>query len=57
MMDLGVEGIDCSSPGYSYDKAPDQNHFLGRTKTRDLFRKIPLQPQRSVGPSTKALSS
>jgi hypothetical protein len=28
------------SPGYSYDKAPDQQHFLGRVKTRKLFRKI-----------------
>ena len=28
------------SPGYSYDKAPDQQHFLGRAKTRKLFTKI-----------------
>ena len=28
MMDLGVEGM-MLSPGYSYDKAPDQQHFLG----------------------------
>jgi len=39
MMDLGVEGM-MLSPGYSYDKAPDQQHFLPRTKTRQLFRKI-----------------
>ena len=39
MMDLGVEGM-MLSPGYSYDKAPDQQHFLGRAKTRRLFRKI-----------------
>ncbi len=39
MMDLGVEGM-MVSPGYSYDKAPDQGHFLGRRKTRNLFRKI-----------------
>src|SRR3974377_2559090 len=26
------------SPGYSYDKAPDQKHFLGRARTRRLFR-------------------
>jgi hypothetical protein len=25
------------SPGYSYDKAPDQQHFLGRARTRRLF--------------------
>ena len=28
------------SPGYSYDKAPDQKHFLGRARTRRLFRAI-----------------
>jgi len=39
MMELGVEGM-MLSPGYSYDKAPDQQHFLGRAKTRKLFRKI-----------------
>ena len=39
MMDLGVEGL-MLSPGYTYDKAPDQQHFLSKTKTRDLFRKI-----------------
>jgi hopanoid biosynthesis associated radical SAM protein HpnH len=37
MMDLGVEGM-MLSPGYSYDKAPDQNHFMGRARTRRLFR-------------------
>jgi hopanoid biosynthesis associated radical SAM protein HpnH len=39
MMDLGVEGM-MLSPGYSYDKAPDQRHFLGRARTRRLFRAI-----------------
>src|SRR6266516_4905298 len=39
MMDLGVEGM-MLSPGYSYDKAPDQQHFLGRARTRKLFRSI-----------------
>jgi len=39
MMELGVEGM-MLSPGYSYDKAPDQNHFLGRARTRRLFRGI-----------------
>lgn len=37
MMELGVEGM-MLSPGYSYDKAPDQQHFLGRARTRRLFR-------------------
>ena len=39
MMDLGVEGM-MLSPGYSYDKAPDQKHFLGKRRTRALFNKI-----------------
>jgi hypothetical protein len=39
MMDIGVEGM-MLSPGYSYDKAPDQQHFLGRKKTRRLFSTI-----------------
>jgi hopanoid biosynthesis associated radical SAM protein HpnH len=39
MMELGIEGM-MLSPGYSYDKAPDQKHFLGRARTRRLFRAI-----------------
>jgi hopanoid biosynthesis associated radical SAM protein HpnH len=39
MMELGVEGM-MLSPGYSYDKAPDQQHFLGRGRTKRLFRAI-----------------
>jgi hopanoid biosynthesis associated radical SAM protein HpnH len=39
MMELGVEGM-MLSPGYSYEKAPDQSHFLGRARTRKLFRAI-----------------
>ena len=39
VMAMGVEGI-VISPGYSYDKAPDQKHFLGRARTRRLFRAI-----------------
>ncbi|HXJ05469.1 MAG TPA: adenosyl-hopene transferase HpnH [Candidatus Acidoferrum sp.] len=39
MMELGVEGM-MLSPGYSYDKAPDQKHFLGRARTRRTFRAI-----------------
>ena len=39
MMEVGVEGM-MLSPGYSYDKAPDQQHFLGRARTRRLFRAI-----------------
>jgi hopanoid biosynthesis associated radical SAM protein HpnH len=39
MMELGVEGM-MLSPGYTYDKAPDQEHFLTKKKTRELFRTI-----------------
>jgi hopanoid biosynthesis associated radical SAM protein HpnH len=39
MMDLGVEGMTIS-PGYSYEKAPDQEHFLGKAATRKLFHLI-----------------
>jgi len=39
MMELGVESM-MLSPGYSYEKAPDQKHFLGRARTRRLFRAI-----------------
>ncbi|MCB9833896.1 MAG: adenosyl-hopene transferase HpnH [Planctomycetes bacterium] len=39
MMELGVEGM-MLSPGYSYDKAPDQASFLGRERTRQLFSRV-----------------
>lgn len=38
-MRLGVEGM-MVSPGYQYEKAPDQEHFLGRERTVQLFRRI-----------------
>jgi hopanoid biosynthesis associated radical SAM protein HpnH len=44
MMDLGVEGM-MVSPGYSYSKAPDQEHFLQRTRTRELFSRILDRPR------------
>ncbi len=37
--DLGVEGVTIS-PGYAYERAPDQQHFLTRRKTKELFRDI-----------------
>ncbi len=37
MMDLGVEGM-MVSPGYSYAKAPDQEHFLRRQRAHELFQ-------------------
>jgi hopanoid biosynthesis associated radical SAM protein HpnH len=39
MMGLGVEGMTLS-PGYPYEKAPDQQHFLGSTETKRLFTSI-----------------
>ena len=36
---LGVDGITVS-PGYAYERAPDQQHFLNRDKTKHLFREI-----------------
>ncbi len=39
VMSMGVEGI-VLSPGYTYDKAPDQKHFMGRARSRRLFRAI-----------------
>jgi hopanoid biosynthesis associated radical SAM protein HpnH len=39
MMEVGVESM-MVSPGYTYDKAPDQKHFLGRARSKKLFRSI-----------------
>jgi hopanoid biosynthesis associated radical SAM protein HpnH len=39
MNELDVEGITLS-PGYAYERAPDQQHFLNRKKTKELFRDI-----------------
>jgi len=36
---LGVDGITVS-PGYAYERAPDQAHFLTRARTKRLFRDI-----------------
>jgi hypothetical protein len=36
---LGTDGI-MVSPGYSYEKAPDQEHFLQRERTQSLFRQV-----------------
>lgn len=44
MMALGVEGMTIS-PGYSYQKAPDQQHFLKRSRTQELFSKILSRPK------------
>jgi hopanoid biosynthesis associated radical SAM protein HpnH len=36
--ELGV-GVSMS-PGYAYERAPDQEHFLNRRKTKELFRDV-----------------
>jgi len=39
VMEMGIDGISVS-PGYAYERAPDQQHFLNRTATKELFRGI-----------------
>ena len=39
MMAMGLDGITIS-PGYAYERAPDQEHFLNRERTKKLFRDI-----------------
>jgi hopanoid biosynthesis associated radical SAM protein HpnH len=37
--ELDIEGITVS-PGYAYERAPSQEHFLNRSKTKQLFRDV-----------------
>jgi len=39
LSDIGVDGITVS-PGYAYERAPDQQHFLNRATTKELFRDV-----------------
>jgi hopanoid biosynthesis associated radical SAM protein HpnH len=39
MMEMGLDGITIS-PGYAYERAPDQDSFLNRDRTKKLFRDI-----------------
>ena len=39
MSTLGIEGVTIS-PGYAYERAPDQAHFLNRQTTKNLFRDV-----------------
>jgi hopanoid biosynthesis associated radical SAM protein HpnH len=39
MTELGIDGITVS-PGYAYERAADQEHFLNRERTKNLFRDI-----------------
>jgi hopanoid biosynthesis associated radical SAM protein HpnH len=46
VMELGVEGM-MLSPGYPYEKAPDQEHFLHKQRSRELFKQILGNPKKS----------
>jgi hopanoid biosynthesis associated radical SAM protein HpnH len=46
MMALGIEGMTIS-PGYCYEKAPDQQHFLAGSQTRKLFAEILKNPKKN----------
>lgn len=45
-MDLGIEGM-MVSPGYAYEKAPDQQHFLKKQKSRQFFKEVFSNPKSS----------
>ena len=48
VMAMGVDGI-MTSPGYAYERAPDQAHFLSRQRTKQLFRDILERGKGKVG--------
>ncbi len=39
MKAIGCDGVTIS-PGYAYERAPDQEHFLNRAKTKQFFRDV-----------------
>lgn len=39
MMEIGLDAI-MVSPGYAYERAADQDHFLTRSTTKNLFRSL-----------------
>jgi hopanoid biosynthesis associated radical SAM protein HpnH len=46
--ELGIDGITVS-PGYAYERAPDQAHFLSRRRTKELFREIFRRERKAAG--------
>jgi hopanoid biosynthesis associated radical SAM protein HpnH len=46
MMQLGIEGM-MISPGYSYQKAPDREHFLRREQSHRLFARMLESPRKT----------
>ncbi len=51
---LGIDGITVS-PGYAYERAPDQAHFLNRRNTKQLFRDILARGRRKRWPLSHSL--
>lgn len=52
--EIGIDGITVS-PGYAYERAPDQEHFLNRLRTKQLFRDIFKRGSRSWSFNQSAL--
>jgi hopanoid biosynthesis associated radical SAM protein HpnH len=52
--EIGVDGITVS-PGYAYERAPDQAHFLNRRKTKQLFRDVLARGGRKRWPLSHSL--
>jgi len=50
--DLKTDGM-MVSPGYAYQKAPDQEHFLRREKTKELFRQVVKPTAEQVDPARR----
>jgi len=46
--EMGIDGISVS-PGYAYERAADQQHFLNRRHTKELFRGIFARERRRPG--------
>jgi hopanoid biosynthesis associated radical SAM protein HpnH len=39
--DMEARGVEITiSPGYAYERAPDQEHFLNRERTKNFFRQV-----------------
>ena len=55
VMAMGIDGISLS-PGYAYERAPDQQHFLNRTRTKQLFRDIFSRALPGQAPSGRSTS-
>jgi hopanoid biosynthesis associated radical SAM protein HpnH len=51
LAELGIESM-MLSPGYQYEKAPDQEHFLKRNQTIQKFREILTAPKKPWGNPT-----